>query len=79
MIQRKNEGTDKTTYNYQYPKIIFRNLNMCKQTDILTDSIASDIEQNIYQKILTNHSLGKELNKYLRDHYLIEISYSDEE
>lgn len=60
-------------YSYEYPEIIIRNQNMCKQSDIRSQKPANETEVEIYNRIGRQERLGKAIQKVLRNNYLITI------
>lgn len=77
MISPNLDSNGKVSFVYQYPQIVFRNLNMCHISQIVSNQPASETESIIFNLVATHRPLGKALNKYLRNNYMIEMSYSE--
>lgn len=78
MFHKKLDSKGNLPYSYEYPSLLFKNKKMCKDSNVLTNETANDVELEIFKKITSKSKLGKDLNEYLRANYLTTMNEQDE-
>lgn len=61
---------DQKTKTYEYPSMVFNDLNMVNNKNVVSVSEANDMEISIYTSISSKQKLTKEQREYLKTNYL---------
>ncbi|MDB8867645.1 hypothetical protein ABHC39_05330 [Pediococcus acidilactici] len=67
-----NKNITEKSVSFEYPSVLFKELNMIKSSDILSIENATVEEEKIFNKINNAVELSKEDKKYLKANFLSE-------